>query len=320
VADSRYYYFALTAARAVLEAYGTGSTFTELSNTELGLVEVPVPPAQLQRSIAEFLEHATGRIDALIGQKERLIELLEEKRTALINQAVTKGLDPDVPMKGSGVEWLGEIPEHWSARRLKSVARVIPSSVDKKTREGQRAVRLCNYTDVYYSEKICAADGLMEATASDSELAKFQLREGDVIVTKDSESADDIAVPAYVARNLENVLCGYHLAIVRPRRAALNGRFLAYCFESRRLVQQFHVAANGITRFGLSVHSLRDGWLPIPPIEEQHRIASRLDAESQTVRTLSTKVREVVALLREYRSALITAAVTGKIDVRDHAA
>ena len=121
---------------------------------ELKQLWIAVPPLPEQRAIAAFLDRETARIDALVSKKERLIELLQEKRTALISRTVTRGLDPNAPMKDSGVEWLGEIPAHWEVKRLKALATVQLSNVDKKSAEGQQAVRLCNYTDVYYNERV----------------------------------------------------------------------------------------------------------------------------------------------------------------------
>ena len=119
--------------------------------------------------------------------------------------------------KDSGVEWLGEVPEHWDVRHLKLACDVFPSNVDKKSYDGETPVFLCNYTDVYYHAKITADIDFMAATASPEQIAKFSLRKGDTIITKDSETAADIAVPAYVPLDLPGVVCGYHLSLVRPK-------------------------------------------------------------------------------------------------------
>lgn len=125
-----------------------------------------VPAQNEQDQIIKFLNCKTAQIDALIFKKERMIELLKEERTAVINQAVTKGLDPNVEMKDSGVEWLGSVPKHWEIKRLKFNASVRVSNVDKKSEEGECSVRLCNYTDVYYNDFITSDIEFMEATAS----------------------------------------------------------------------------------------------------------------------------------------------------------
>ena len=215
--------------------------------------------------------------------------------------------------KDSGVEWLGEIPAHWEAKRLKDVASVQLSNVDKKTEEGQPPVQLCNYVDVYYNETITADLEFMRASATREQRQRFQLRVGDVVITKDSESWNDIAVPAVVAEELTDVLCGYHLAQIRPRRE-LDGRFLARQFSAIGTRDQFHVAANGITRFGLGADAIRTGVFPIAPNEEQRVIAAFLDRETAKIDALVVKKERLIELLHEKRTALITRAVTRGLD------
>ena len=279
----------------------------------------PIAPIEEQRTIAEFLDRETAKIGALVAKKERLIELFQEKRTALITRAVTRGLDPTVPMKDSGVQWLGEIPAHWEVKRLKTVACVQLSNVDKKSKEGELPARLCNYVDVYYNDTITDGLDFMEATATPEQLQRFLLRGGDVMITKDSESWNDIAVPAVAGEGLQDVVCGYHLAHIRPG-PDLDGPFLARQFSAIGPRDQFHVAANGITRFGLGGATIRTGLFPIAPIEEQRTIAGFLDRETAKIDTLNARILDAIDHLNEYRTALISAAVTGKIDVRNEAA
>jgi type I restriction enzyme, S subunit len=128
--------------------------------------------------------------------------------------------------KDSGIEWLGDVPAHWEIQKLKHIASIRYSNVDKHTIEGEEPVCLCNYTDVYYHEYINGNLDFMEATASLQEISKFELQEGDVIITKDSESWNDIAIPAYVVSDLPKVLCGYNLAQIRPNPELVRGRYL----------------------------------------------------------------------------------------------
>jgi type I restriction enzyme S subunit len=134
--------------------------------------------------------------------------------------------------KPSGMDWVGDIPEHWQVHRLKHIASVQFSSVDKHSIDGEEPVRLCNYVEVYYNDFIKEGLEFMSATATRSEAARFQLRHGDVLVTKDSEAWDDIAVPAYVAEQLDGVLCGYHLAHIRTDLRKLLGEYLFRAFSS----------------------------------------------------------------------------------------
>ena len=277
------------------------------------------PSLAEQRAIAAFLDRETAKIDSLVAKKERLIELLQEKRTALISRSATKGLDSDVSMKDSGVDWLGEIPEHWEVKRLKSFATVQLSNVDKKSAEGQDAVQLCNYTDVYYNEEIGSDVEFMAATATKEQIRRFSLTTGDVLITKDSEEWTDIAVPAVVTQDLSGVLCGYHLAHVRPGDGC-DGAFLSRAFAAIGPRDQYQVSANGITRYGLTGDSIRASVLALPPLAEQRVIAAFLDRETAKGDELITKVQEAIERLKELRAALISAAVTGKIDVRQEAA
>ncbi len=211
--------------------------------------------------------------------------------------------------KDSGVELLGEIPEHWEVKRLKRACQVLPSNVDKKMHEGEAPVRLCNYTDVYYNERITADIDFMEATASSDQVEKFTLRAGDTIVTKDSETADDIAVAAYVPRSIPGVVCGYHLAVVRPR-AFVIGAFVTRLFGSHYAKACFEVLANGLTRVGLGKYELDNIEIPIPPSSEQVLIAAFLDRETAKIDELVAEQQRLMELLKEKRHAVISHAVT----------
>jgi type I restriction enzyme S subunit len=279
--------------------------------------KVAFPPLEEQQAIACFLDGQTRKIDELIEAKLSLLDLLKEKRQAVITHAVTRGLDPAAKLKPSGVEWLGDVPEHWDVKSLKYIAGVQFSNVDKHTLEGEVSVRLCNYTDVYYNERIVADLPFMEATATENEIAKFRLEPGDVIVTKDSEDSSDIAVPALVVHEFTDVLCGYHLAQIRPDPNYAIGSYLSRAFASSGIMNQFHVAATGVTRYGLPKDALRDAMFPVPPPEEQRKIARFLDEETQKMDDLESVVREAIETLALLRAGIISAAVTGKIDVRE---
>jgi type I restriction enzyme S subunit len=161
--------------------------------TRFGDIKLPQPPLEEQNKIVDYLQFKQKKIDRFIRKKKQLIKLLNEQKAAIINQAVTKGLDPNAKMKPSGIEWLGDIPEHWEVRKLKYVAEIFPSNVDKHSKDGEKTVRLCNYTDVYKNDYITNDMNLMIATASDEQIERFTLHVNDVIITKDSETSNDIA-------------------------------------------------------------------------------------------------------------------------------
>jgi type I restriction enzyme S subunit len=211
--------------------------------------------------------------------------------------------------KDSGVEWLGEVPEHWGVQRLKRICRVFPSNVDKKTVEGETPVLLCNYTDVYYNDRIVAGMDFMPATATDDQIAKFTLRAGDTIITKDSETADDIAVAVYVPHDLPGVVCGYHLSMVRPREG-INGAFVKRLFDSTYAKSCFAVRANGLTRVGLSQYELDNVDMPVPPPIEQVAITTFLGRETAKIDALIAEQQRLIELLQEKRQAVISHAVT----------
>jgi type I restriction enzyme, S subunit len=212
------------------------------------------------------------------------------------------------------LDWALSIPAHWKTRRLKEVASVRPSNVDKKSVEGEQAVRLCNYVDVYKNDRITGAMDFMAATATDAQIQQFSIRGGDVIVTKDSETWDDIAVPAYVPQTIEGLVCGYHLALIRPDARHLDGAYLARCFAAEGVCDQFRVAANGITRHGLDTQSIKCAVIPVPPLPEQRAIASFLDREAARIDALIERKERLIALLEEKRQAVISHAVTRGLD------
>ncbi|MDZ4850360.1 MAG: type I restriction-modification system subunit M N-terminal domain-containing protein [Pirellulaceae bacterium] len=211
--------------------------------------------------------------------------------------------------KPSGVEWLGDVPEHWEVQRLKRACCVFPSNIDKKSYDGETPIVLCNYTDVYYNERITRAIEFMPATATTDQIAKFTLRAGDMIITKDSETADDIAVAAFVPQDLPGVVCSYHLSMVRPL-PTICGAFVKRLFDSAYAKACFATLANGLTRVGLGQYELDNVELPFPRIAEQTAIAAFLDRETGKIDELVSEQRRLIELLKEKRQAVISHAVT----------
>lgn len=284
----------------------------------VGFKQMPalLPPREEQDQIVAYLRAQDVQIARFIRDKRRLIELLNEQKQTLIHRAVTRGLDPHVRLKSSGMEWLGEVPEHWSVIPLKAAAVVAFSGVDKLTEEGESPVLLCNYTDVYRNDQITSNLMFMKATATPHEIARFTLRKGDVLMTKDSETPDDIGVPAWVSEELHGVVCGYHLALLRPRPAIAVGAFLYRALCSPHVASQFHVAAAGVTRFGLAKRDIQTAVLAVPPVAEQVNIVKWLERETVELDKVISGAKAEIDLMREYRDRLIADVVTGQIDVR----
>jgi type I restriction enzyme S subunit len=214
----------------------------------------------------------------------------------------------------SGVPWLGRVPAGWGVRRLRFLADIRPSGVDKHSLEGELPVRLCNYVDVYKNDRITDALAFLEATATPAEIERFALRAGDVLITKDSETQDDIAAAALVEPSAAGVVCGYHLALLRPAAGAISGAFLFWAFKAPETLAQCSVRAQGITRFGLSTGAIGDVWLPLPPPAEQRAIAAFLDRECGKIDALVAEQERLIALLKEKRQAVISHAVTKGLD------
>jgi len=212
--------------------------------------------------------------------------------------------------KASGVEWLGDVPGHWDVKKLKYVCSNMSSNVDKKSVDGQSLVKLCNYTDVYYNDYISFDLEFMQATATDDQIHKFGLLADDVLITKDSETPDDIAKSAYVRNDMPGVICGYHLAMIRPNQKVVLGLFIKRLFDSIFIRSKVATLANGLTRHGLSHAAIDCLELPVPPKQEQQAIASFLDRETAKIDGLIEEQRRLVELLKEKRQAVISHAVT----------
>ncbi len=311
----------LLRTRAYVSEYVCRSTGIRPSRLRLypeQFLDIPLvyPPMDEQRTILAYLDAMDRAIRRYIRNKQRLIALLTEQKQAIIDRAVTRGVDANSRLAPSGVEWLGDVPEHWSVRSLKQVALVRLSGVDKVSAEGECPVRLCNYTDVYNRDFITQDVAFMLGTATRAEVAGLGLRKGDVLITKDSEMWDDIAVPALVVDDLDDVLCGYHLALIRPDPKQVMGEFLFRAFKAPTLARQFNVAATGVTRYGISKHVIKTAVFPVPDLEEQRRICQWITDPLSPLALAVRRARSEISLAQEYRTRLIADVVTGKLDVR----
>ena len=288
---------------------GKNISFEELSYSYL-----PIPPLPEQTAIASFLDRKIALIDQAIDIKHKQIELLKERRQILVHKAVTRGLNPNVKRKDSGVEWIGEIPEGWEVKKLRYLANCFPSNVDKHSKANEKEVRLCNYTDVYKNDYITDDLELMIATAADEQIAKFTLKAGDIVITKDSETASDIAVPTFIKEKLTNVVCGYHLAIIRTYRDSYS-KYLFQALKTKLFNAQFEICSNGITRVGLGNSDLKNGYFLLPTEDEQIKISDFIEVGTTKIATAISLKEQEIEKLKEYKATLINSAVTGKIKV-----
>ena len=190
-------------------------------------------------------------------------------------------------------------------KQLRHIADVRVSNVDKKSAAGERAVALCNYTDVYYRDVITVDQEFMRATATTEQVRRFTLCGGDTLITKDSETADDIGISAFVPSDLPDIVCGYHLALIRPK-ATVDGRFLSWALQSDFVRGQWAVLATGVTRYGLNYGAIRGTDVPMPPLDVQRRIADFLDDQV-------TRIDRAVQLRRQ-QTELVRQRLVGRIE------
>lgn len=292
-------------------------------------IPICIPPKKEQECIANFLKYKTAQIARFIKAKKRMIELLKEQKQVIINDAVTGKIvikdeggrlkaekRPDSSFIPHPSSFLQTVPEGWEVRRLRTIATVKPSGVDKKSHESELPVLLCNYVDVYKNQEINSSLNFMKATATPEEISSFTLIHGDIIITKDSETWDDIAVPAIVTENMD-VVCAYHLALIRTTTQEIINKYLYRAISADPIADHFRVSANGVTRFGLSQGAIKDAPIPIPSIQEQAQIVSYIETKTAALYLTISRTEREIALMQEYRTRLISDVVTGKVDVRD---
>ena len=204
-----------------------------------------------------------------------------------------------------------QIPKGWRQVRLGDVAEVAFSGVDKRTVAGEQAVRLCNYKDVFYHHRILPDMGFMAATATPIECVRWSLKRDDVLFTKDSETPDEIGIPAFVTEDMANVLCGYHLGLARPMTGVVCGAFLARTLASQASGREFARRANGITRFGLTLDATRSLPLLLPPLPEQKAIAAVLDSIDEAIEGTEAVIAATEKLRGSLLHELLTRGVPG---------
>ena len=314
-------YFDLKYLSKLLESISLNDLSTStaqplLTASKIKNLYVTRPSFKEQRSIATFLDRKTEAIDSLIQKKEQLIERLKEKRQALITQAVTKGLDPDVPMKDSGIEWLGEIPEEWEVTKTKWLVSKIGSGKTPRggsevyKDEGIPFIRSQNIhfdglrlDDVVYINEEIHED--MKSTA---------IKPNDVLLNITGAS---IGRASLVPNEFPKANLNQHVCILRPRKENISPDFLHLVVSSDLIQNQIFAFENGTSREGLNFSQVGSLLMSLPPLDEQKNIVRKVRKYEDRIFSLSTDIENQIEQLKEYRQSLISAAVTGKIDVRD---
>ncbi len=270
-----------------------------------------------QREIATYLDRETRRIDDLIAEKGSFIALLREKRVAVISHAVTKGIDADAPMKPSGVEWIGDIPASWKLTKLGYLGRSA-NGINIGGDAFGTGYPFISYGDVYKNRQLPEnVKGLVESSEQDRRT--YSVRTGDVLFTRTSETIDEIAFPSVCMKNIPDAVFAGFLIRFRPYPGALVPSFSKYAFQNRAVRHYFSREMKLVTRASLSQGLLQSLPVPLPPIDVQQKVAAYLDQKEARFTELVSETEHSIALLKEKRAALITAAVTGKIDVRSAA-
>ena len=268
------------------------------------------PPVAEQTQIAAFLDRETVKIDELVAEQRRLMALLKEKRQAVISHAVTRGLNPDAPLKPSAIEWLGDVPEHWVAPALNlRYSMDLGKMLDAARITGDHPVAYLRNVDVQWD--VINYEELPEMDIQESEYPRYVVQQGDLLVCEGGEVGR-----AAMVKDVAGVY-GFQKALhrLRPRTSSECTRFLFYTFVWAAATGVFNAGGTS-TIAHLTGEQLRRYRFPNPPVAEQADIAEFLDAETTKLDTLTTEAQRAINLLHERRTALISAAVTGQIDVR----
>lgn len=309
--DNRFLFYWLWHRRAELISLSVGGGQPNLSQQDLKSEMALCPPLETQKRIAAFLDEKTEQIDALIARKQALLARLAEKRQAIITQAVTKGLNPAAPLKDSGIDWLGQIPAHWEVVALNKVTSKITNGYVGPTRDlfVDEGVRYLQSLHIKGNRIIFGNDFFVEKEWSDQH-AKSILKTGDVLVVQ----TGDIGQVACVSAEYEGCNC-HALIICAPIPDRLDGRYLAWLFNSDYGQEFLHMVKTGALHPHLNCGHVKFFSVLVPPVAEQEEIADFVDEQRAKLEIITDKVKKSVAGLREYRAAIITSAVTGKLEV-----
>ncbi|MDD1421691.1 restriction endonuclease subunit S [Dolichospermum sp. ST_sed1] len=284
------------------------STIAHLTSEKVGALALPLPPLNEQQKIAQFLDYKTKQIDELIKKKETLIQKLDEKRTALISHAVTKGLDSSVQMKDSGIEWLGDIPKHWKSIRIKFIGD-IKYGLGEPPEQMDDGLPIIRATDIYRG----IIDGSKVQRVNPDKVPwsrNPELKVGDILVVRSGAYTGDSAI---VSDEWAGAIAGYDMVLTPTKSYS---KYIALNLLSKHILEgQIYLAKSRAAQPHLNAEELGNTIICLPPIKEQKQIAEYLDQKTAQIDQQKAKIKEAIELLKEYRTSLITNAVTGKIDV-----
>ncbi|APR66272.1 hypothetical protein CN03_04575 [Thalassolituus oleivorans] len=306
--DSDFLWWVIPVIRSELAAVSTGSTFEAVSAEQVENVLIYLPHIFEQQKIAYFLDHETAKIDTLIEKQQQLIKLLKEKRQAVISHAVTKGLNPNAPMRDSGVEWLGEVPEHWEVKKFTHCASIRNGQVDPTQKP------YCDFI-LIAPNHIESGTGrlIMQESANEqgADSGKYLCKKGEVVYSKIRPALAKVCISPS-----DNTICSADMYPIQGMSGLMNPflywSLLSSWFTSLVILESDRVAMPKINR-----EKLAEVLLPVPPESEQDEINKYIETKTESIDSLISKTNLAISLANERRTALISAAVTGKIDVRD---
>ncbi|MBP8013489.1 MAG: restriction endonuclease subunit S [Acinetobacter sp.] len=313
VLNNKYVFYWLQAFKNEIIQLSSGGGQPNINQEKVASLKISAPFFEDQINIANFLDHETAKIDSLIAKQEKLIELLKEKRQAVISHAVTKGLNPDVSMKDSGVEWLGKVPEHWEVRQLRYLGSC-QNGINIGAEYFGSGSPFISYGDVYRNPELPSVfEGLVQSTENDKRI--YSVQRGDVLFTRTSETIEEIGFSSTCLTDVKDATFAGFLIRFRPIQNTLLPEYSKFYFRNILLRAFFVKEMNLVTRASLSQELLKKLAVPFSSLEEQKQIADFLSAKERVFDKLVNDCIKQIELLKERRTALISSAVTGKINV-----
>lgn len=292
-----------------LGQYSMASAQPVIAASNVGKLHIPIPPIDEQKVIAEYLDEVTGKIDALVDEKQAQVDELRAYRTSLITETVTHGLNPDAPLRPSGIDWLGDIPQHWETSKLKYIGEArngLTYSPDDICEQG-KGVLVLRSSNIQ-NEQLCLEDNVYVS----KEVDELMMKEGDILICSRNGSASLVGKCAIIPKGV-NASFG---AFMMRYRSIINKRFTLYLVRTTLAQHKAQFATSTINQ--LTNAMIGNMQVAVPPLAEQQAIADFLDAKTAKIDELISELTKQIDELTEYKQAVITEAVTGKVDVRDY--
>lgn len=308
--ESKYLFYILLSARQYLLSEGYGGGQPNISQDIVKNIFIPILETKEQKKVVDYLDQRTAKIDDLIKKNKKLIEVLKEKRQAIISHAVTKGLDPNAKMKGSGIEWIGKIPEGWEVKRLKYVAEIVLGKMLQNEDAGNDKLKFYMRAQNIQWEVVDTND-VKEMWFSDYEMKKYRLQKGDLLVSEGGE----VGRTSLWNGELEECYIQNSVHRVTVNKKLANNKYLLYLLETYGKWGYFESIVNRVSIGHLTREKLKENEIICPPKNEQERIVTYLDKKSSAIDKAIQKILSQNEKLKEYWQTLISNVVTGKVRV-----